>query len=210
MEADFGFRLEGRAHRCHAGADVVGQQVARRVGQVDAVGAVAFHQQALLDQAFGAVHVGHHQEANGVHAQAAGVGDVLFADIGLGAMSGDANGVDPQFMGHFQVIDGADARQQQGRNLGLFHQRDHCRQILLVGVGREAIVHRATAEAVAVGDFDQRHAGRVEAAGNVFHLLQADLVTLGVHAVAQAHVVNGDAFAAKIHGRLLMRGRFGR
>ena len=210
MKTDLGFRLQGSAHCRHAGADVVGQQVTGRVGQVDAVGSVAFHQQALLDQAFGAVHVGHHQEADGIHAQPSGVGNMLLADIGFGAMGGHANGVDPQLMCHGQVIDGADTWQQQRRDLGVFHQRNHCRQIFFIGVGREPVVHRAAAQAVAMGHFDQRHAGRIEAAGNVLHLLQTDLMTLGVHAVAQAHVVNGNAFAAKIHGRLLMRGRVGR
>ncbi|MNY61147.1 hypothetical protein D3C86_1977970 [compost metagenome] len=65
---------------------------------------------------------------------------------------------------------------------------------------REAVVDRATAEAVAVGDLDQRHAGGVEAGGDRDHLLQADLVALGVHAVAQAHVVQDDALAVQIHG----------
>ncbi|MNH02895.1 hypothetical protein D3C79_621430 [compost metagenome] len=60
MKADLGLRLECRTHGRHPCADVVGQQVAGRVGQVDAVGAVALHQQALLDQAFRAVHVRHH------------------------------------------------------------------------------------------------------------------------------------------------------
>ena len=72
---------------------------------------------------------------------------------------------------------------------------------------REAVVHRTAAQAIAVGDFDQGHARSIEAAGNVFHLLQGDLVTLGVHAVAQAHVMHGNFFAAKIHDRLLKRGQ---
>ncbi|MNJ72321.1 hypothetical protein D3C77_689540 [compost metagenome] len=54
-----------------------------------------------------------------------------------------------------------------------------------------------------MGDFDQGYAGLVETAGDVLHLLQADAVTLGVHAVAQAHIVNGDFLAAKFHGRFL-------
>ncbi|MNY31560.1 hypothetical protein D3C86_1657270 [compost metagenome] len=145
----------------------------------------------------------HHQEADGVHLQLAGDADVLLGDVRLGAVGGHADGVDAQFMGHLQVVDGADTRQQQGGDLGPLHQRDDRRQVLLIGVGREAVVDRASAEAVAVGDFDQRHAGLVETGGDVLHLLQADLVTLGVHAVAQTHVVDGDFLAAKIHGALL-------
>ncbi|MND48031.1 hypothetical protein D3C80_389420 [compost metagenome] len=56
-----------------------------------------------------------------------------------------------------------------------------------------------------MGHLDQRHTGGVEATGNVFHLLQGDLVAFGVHAVTQAHVVDGDGFAVKVHGALLRR-----
>ena len=62
-------------------------------------------------------------------------------------------------------------------------------QVFLVAVRRKAVVDRAAAQAVAVGHFDQRHAGLVQAAGDRCHLLQRDLVALGVHAVAQRHVV---------------------
>ncbi|MCY1432048.1 hypothetical protein D9M71_480330 [compost metagenome] len=207
VEADLGGRIEYRAQRGDPRGHVIGQHVAGRVGDVHAVGAVALHQLALLGQPFGAVHVRHHQEADGVHLQLAGDADVLLGNVRLGAVGGHADGVHAQVAGHAQVVDGADARQQQGGDLGLLHQRDHRRQVFLVAVRREAVVHRASAQAVAVGDLDQRHAGGVQAAGDVLHLLQADLVALGMHAVAQAHVVDGDFLAAKIHGRLLRRGR---
>jgi len=67
-------------------------------------------------------------------------------------------------------------------------------------VRRKTVVHRAAAQAIAVGYFNQGYTGGIQTAGDVFHLLQGDLVTLGVHAVAQAHVMHGDFFAAKIHG----------
>ena len=129
--------------------------------------------------------------------------DVLLGNVGLGAVGRHADGGDAQLMGHLQMVDGADARQQQRRDFGLLHQRDHGREVFLVAMRREAIVDRSTTQAVAVGDFDQRHAGRIQALGDALHLLQADLVTLGVHAVAQAHVVYGDFLAAKVHGALL-------
>ena len=55
-------------------------------------------------------------------------------------MGGHANGIDPQFIGHLQVIDGADTRQQQGRDLGVFHHRDYGRQVLLIGVRRKPVI----------------------------------------------------------------------
>jgi hypothetical protein len=200
MKAQLGLGLEGGAHGAEARLDAIRQQVAGGVGDVDAVGAVALHQPGLLDQAFGAVHVGHHQKADGVHVELSGQGDVLFGHIGLGAVGGDADGVHPQVAGHAQVIDGADAGQQQGRDLGLLHARDDGAQVFLVGVGREAVVHRAAPQAVAVGDFDQRHAGCVEPGGDADHLIEGHEVTLGVHAVPQGHVVDGNFGAFEIHG----------
>ncbi|MNO66708.1 hypothetical protein D3C76_575040 [compost metagenome] len=114
VEADFGLGLECLAQGSDPGADVMGQQVAGRVGDVDAVGAVAFHQLALGDQALRAVHVGHHQKADGVHAQFSGVVDVLLGNVSLGAVGGHADSIDAQFMGHLQMVDRADSRQQQG------------------------------------------------------------------------------------------------
>jgi len=47
----------------------------------------------------------------------------------------------------------------------------------------------------AVGDLQIGHAGRVEGGGDLDHLLDADLLALGMHAVAQGHVVNDDLAA---------------
>ncbi|MNE55858.1 hypothetical protein D3C80_1507230 [compost metagenome] len=141
----------------------------------------------------------HHQEADGVDAHLGGHADVLLGDVGLGAVGGDADGRHAAVHRHLQVVDRADARQQQGGHLGLLELRDHRAEVFLVAVRREAVVDRTTAQAVAVGDLDQRHAGGVEALGHGDHLLEADLVALGVHAVAQAHVVQGDLLALQIH-----------
>ncbi|MNE57994.1 hypothetical protein D3C80_1529980 [compost metagenome] len=137
------------------------------------------------------------------------MGDVLLADIGLGTVGGHPQGAHAQAMGHFQVFHRADARQQQRRHLGLLHQRDHRRQVGLVTVRREAIVDRAAAQAIAMGHLDQRHPGGIQAAGDALHFIQADLVPLGVHAVAQAHVMYGNAFAVEVHAQLLRPGQWG-
>ena len=128
---------------------------------------------------------------------------MLLGNVGLGAVRGHANGVYADLVGHFQMINGADSGQQQGGYLGLLHQRHDCLQVLLVGVRGETVVHRAATEAVAVGHFDQRNAGGIQALGDALHLLQTDLVALGVHAVTQGHVMQSDAFALQVHGRLL-------
>src|SRR6218665_1014426 len=57
---------------------------------------------------------------------------------------------------------------------------------------------------VTVSDFDQRNAGGVQPAGDGLHLLERHQVALGVHAVAQRHVVHGDLLAFECHGVLLL------
>ncbi|MNR32872.1 hypothetical protein D3C85_1504990 [compost metagenome] len=94
------------------------------------------------------------------------------------------------------MVDGTDAGQQQGGNLGLLELGDDGAQVFLVAMCREAIVHRSAAEAITMGDFDQRNAGSVEAGSDLHHFLEGDLVALGVHAVAQRHVVQFDLLAA--------------
>ncbi|MCY1442278.1 hypothetical protein D9M71_586420 [compost metagenome] len=145
----------------------------------------------------------HHQEADGIQAHLAGHADVLLGDVGLGAVGRHANGGYAAAVGHLQVLDRADAGQQQRRYLGLLELRNHRLKIFAVAVRREAIVDGRAAQAVAMGDFDQRHAGGVEAGGHRNHLLQADLVALGMHAVAQAHIVQSDFLALQVHGILL-------
>ena len=50
-----------------------------------------------------------------------------------------------------------------------------------------------------MGDFNHRHPRVVEPGGNCHHLRQRDLMLLGVHAVAQAHVVQRDFSSVEIH-----------
>ena len=94
VKAEFGFRLERLAHGADALFDVFRQQVAGGVGDVDAVGAIAFHQPGLLDQAFGAAMWAIIRKPTVSISSFAGHGDVLLGDIGFGAMGGDANGMD--------------------------------------------------------------------------------------------------------------------
>ena len=47
-------------------------------------------------------------------------------------------------------------------------------------------------------DLDLRHAGRVERGSDAHHLIDRYLLALGVHAVAQGHVVQQDLAAPEI------------
>jgi hypothetical protein len=103
---------------------VVGQHVAGRVGDVDAVGAVASISLACLTSPSGLFMCAIIRKPT-VSMPSLRAADVLLGDIGLGAVGGHADRVHAQSVRHLQVVDRADAGQQQRRDLGLLHQRDH-------------------------------------------------------------------------------------
>ena len=118
-----------RAQRAQARGHVIGQHVARGVGDVDAVRAVASSMNfACFDSASGVDHVRHHQEADGVEPELARHADVLAGDVRLGAVRRDADGVDAAVERHLQVVDGADARQQQRGDLRPLHPESTARR----------------------------------------------------------------------------------
>ncbi|MNZ77218.1 hypothetical protein D3C78_957470 [compost metagenome] len=200
VEADLGFRVEHFTQGADARLDVFRQHVAGRVGDVHGLRAVGLHQLALLGDAGRVVEVGHHQEARGVHAQLAGEGDVLRRGVRLGAVGGHVHAARAAVIGRLQFLHGAQARNQQHRDLGLLHLRSDGADVFLVAVRGEAVLQRVAAQARAVGDLDVGHAGVVEGGGDLDHLLDADLLALGVHAVAQAHVVEDDLAAFQTVG----------
>jgi hypothetical protein len=53
-----------------------------------------------------------------------------------------------------------------------------------------------------VRHFDERYPSGIERCGDLHHLLYGNLVALRMHAVAQAHVVQDNLAAVKIHVRL--------
>ena len=146
----------------------------------------------------GAGHVGHHQEAGDVHAELAGGGDVLGGDVGLGAVGGDADRADAEVVGALQVVDGADAGQQQGGEPGVLQHRCGGLDPLPVGVGAGPVVDRAAGEAVAVGDLDRVDAGGVEGGDDALDVVWGDAVADGVHAVAQGDVLDEDRGAHRL------------
>jgi hypothetical protein len=124
---------------------------------------------------------------------------VLLADIRLAAVCGNPKRPHAEVRCHPNVLDGADPRQQERRDLRPLHPQNDGLQVLLVRVEREAVGHRRAAEAVAVRHLDQRDAGLVEGRRDVDHLRERDAMALGVHAVAQAHVVEGHGHTRQVH-----------
>ena len=128
---------------------------------------------------------------------------MLFGNVRFRAVRGYTQRGHAAVMRHAQVFHGADARQQQCGNARTLQARNDAAQIFFVRVHREAVVHGSTAEAVAMRHFNERYTGFIEAFGHIHHLRERNLVTLRVHAVAQAHVMQGQGLAVQ-------RGRGGR
>ncbi|MNT68501.1 hypothetical protein D3C72_2067400 [compost metagenome] len=82
----------------------------------------------------------HHQEADGVHAQVTRVLNVLLRDVGFGAVRGHPHDAGASFVGLLQVMDGADAWEQQRGHFRVLQHISHRRDPFEVGVGAEAIV----------------------------------------------------------------------
>ena len=89
---------------------------------------------ACCGQLAGGRHVAHHQEAGDVHAELAGGGDVLGGDVGLGAVGGDPDRADAEVVGVLELLDGADAGQQQRGEPGVGDVRGGGLDPLPVGV----------------------------------------------------------------------------
>jgi hypothetical protein len=102
------------------------------------------------------VTVAHHQEAGDVHAVLPRPGDVLRGDVRFRAVRGDADAGDAEIPGVLEVLDGADARQQQGGQRGVGDGLGRGGDPLRVGVRAEAVVGAGTAETVAVRQLDRR------------------------------------------------------
>ncbi len=199
VDAGFGFRLEHIFQGPEAVADVVHVHGTAGVNDIEAGGAVVFHQLGLFRQPLWGLHVAHHQEAHGVHAQLSGMLDVLPGDIRLGAVGGHSYDACASAVGIVQVVDGADAGQQQGGDFGVFGDFGDRFDPLQVGVGAEAVVEAGALQAIAVGHFNTVDLGLVQGPCNVLHVLDGVLVADGVAAVAQCHV--GDVeFLAGIKG----------
>src|SRR5690554_2181685 len=197
VDTGLGIRVQHVFNGAEPVADVVHVHRAAGVHHVDTGSTVAFHQLGLLGQTLRSLHVAHHQEAHGVHAQLAGVLDVLFGHVGFGAVGGYPNNACTSLVGVIQVMNSTNAGQQQGCDLGMLDHFCHGFDPLQVGVGAKAIVEAGALQAVAMGHFDGIHLGLVQGPSDVLHVLDAVLVAYGVAAVAQSHV--GDVeFLARV------------
>jgi hypothetical protein len=166
------------------GGDAVGHalehQSARGVDDVDALAAGVGHDAGLGGEFLRRNGVAHHQEPDGLQAQLAGQPEVLDRHVGLGAVGGDPADRTAVVLGGLDVLLGAHSGQHQECDLGfLGGLRRELDEFLLGRLG-EAVVEARPAEAVAVGDLDDRHTCRVQCRDDCAHLVLGELMPLVV------------------------------
>ena len=136
--------------------------------------------------------VAHHQEPDRLQAELAGQPEVLDRHVGLGAVGGDPADRAAVVLRLLDVLLGADTGQHQEGDLGFLGRLGgQLDQLLLRGLG-EPVVEAGSAEPVAVGDLDDRHARRVERRDDGADLVLGELVALVVAPVAQRRVRHPD------------------
>ena len=194
VNACFGFRFQHIVERLEPVGDVLHQQRAAGIRHVDAVRPVLFHQQRLLGQFIRRVHMRHHQKTGDIHAQVAGIFDVLFGDVGLGTMRRHANGPRTCFVRFAQIFYCADPRQQQRCQLGVLQNAGRGFDIVEVGFLGKTVVERHASQSVAMGDFDGGHFGVVQCLAYRLDMIETVLMANGVHSVTKRDVLHIDFF----------------
>ena len=165
------------------------------IGHIDALRAIAFHQQRLACELFRRNHMAHHEEAGDVHAEIAGNADMLFGDVGFGAVRRHADRSDAKIIGAPQFFHRADAGQDQRGQNGFGEDVGNGLEPFPIGVCAKTIVEAGTGQTIAVRHFDGIHARIVESLGNRADMVDPVHVLDGVHAVTQGHVLNVDLVA---------------
>ena len=192
VDAELGLGLEPVAEGGEPVGDLAHEQRAARIGDVDALRAAGLHQPRLFDQLRRRDHVRHHQEPGHVHADLAGVFDVLPGDVGLGAVGGDPHRPRAGLVCIPEVVDGADAGDQQRRQPGVLDDVGRRLDIIQVRMRGEAVIERHPGQPVAVADLDGVDPRGVEGLADIPDPVEPVLVADGVHPVAQGHVLDVD------------------
>jgi len=209
VDAALRLRLEHTIIGLEALGDAVHGERAARVRHIDAVRPIAFHELRLRRQRVGRAHMAHHQEAQDIHAEFARGLDMLLRDVGLGAMGCDANRPHAHAIGSLQIVDRADARQEQRRQLRMGQHLGDRADPVPVGMGPEAVVEARAREPVAMRDLDRVDLSLIERLRDRLHMIEAILMADRMHAVPERHVLNVE-FALRFeaaHQATLLRPR---
>jgi len=129
-----------------------------------------------------------HQEPDRLHAEIAGGPEMLHGHVGLGAVRRYPGDRRAHFAGVPQVLDGAEAGQQQHGDPGLPRFADGGGdEVELIDAG-EPVIEAGPAETVAMADLDDRHVAAVQGMHDGAYLLLGELVRHGMGAIAQRGV----------------------
>ena len=190
VDSGLGFRLQDVVERLETVGNVAHQQGAARVRHVDAMGAVFFHELRLFGELLRRVHMRHHQEARDIHAEIAGIFDMLLGDVGFRTVGRNAHRPGAGFICLAQVFDGADTGQEEGGEFCVFQHAGRRFDIVEVGLLGETVIERHPGEPVAVGNLDRIDLRIVQRLADGLDVIEAVLVADGVHPVAQGDVLN--------------------
>jgi len=152
----------------------------------------------LLGERIRRGHVAHHQEAGHIHAEAACKFDVLFGDIGFGAMGCHPDRAYTQLIGVLEIVDRTDAGQQQGGENRVLQHFGHRADPVPVGMSAKAVVEGRPRQPVAMRHLDGIDLRPVQRSGDRLHMIQTVLVADGVHSVAQGDVLNIELGGGRI------------
>ena len=205
VDATLGLGLQHAVIGLGPRGDIVHVHRAAAVGDVDAMRAVAFHQLGLLGERLGRGDVAHHQRARDVHAQPACIFDVLARDIGLGAVRRHTDGPHAHLIGVLQIVDRADAGEQQRRQHAVFQYLGNRADPVPIGMRAKPVIEAGALQPIAMRHLDRIDLGAVERAGDGTDVVEAVLVPDRVHAVAQRHVLDVELLRHRIeaHGPTL-------
>src|SRR5262249_19224910 len=96
-------------------------------------------------------------------------------------------------VGSLEIVDCADARQQQHGDACALDGTDNGFDPFQVRVGTEPVIEARAGQTVAVTDLDRIDAAPIESRGDACSLLERARVTDGVHAVTERDVLNVEA-----------------
>ncbi|OKH64298.1 hypothetical protein EB73_24590 [Mycobacterium sp. SWH-M3] len=193
VHPDGGARVECGAVGLNPVAHTGHGEPAAGVGDIHTARPGVFHDLRLGRQRFRIRQMRHHQKAGHVEAQVDCGADVLAGDVGLGAVGGDPHRRDAEIHRGAQVVDGADAGEQQGGQPGVVDDLRRGADPLGVAVGAGSVGQAAAGQTVTVGHFDGGDAGLVERPGDPAHIVEGERVPDRVHPVAQGHVLDVEA-----------------
>ena len=198
VDTDFGALVQDVAVCTNTIRDVVHHQTSTRVGDVDAVRAIRFHQLACLASSSAGVMwliIRKPETSMPISRAVSMCCAETSASVQCVATRNRAN---TEVVSMLEFTDRADTRKQQRGETSVLEYLGRCFDPFPVGVRAGAVVERAAGEAVTVRNFDRVDAGSVESCDDPLDVGRRDAVANSVHAVAKGDVLDEDLAVAHL------------